>query len=106
MSGPSSGLINDASALYTDAGSVDSVFGRTGAVVADTSDYAAFYVPYTGAAADVNLGAFILRAGGFKSSDGSAGITATIVTAELTGGGTQGSMTFKNGILTAQVAAT
>lgn len=106
MTGPSSGLISDASALYTDAGSVDSIFGRTGAVVADTNDYAAFYVPYTGAAADVNLGAFIMQAGGYKSSDGSAGITATIVTAALTGGGTQGSMSFKNGLLVSQVAAT
>lgn len=35
-----------------------------------------------------------------------AGISATIVTAALTGGGTQGSMTFVDGILTAQVPAT
>lgn len=35
-----------------------------------------------------------------------AGITATITTAALTSGGTQGSMTFTNGILTAQVQAT
>jgi hypothetical protein len=34
------------------------------------------------------------------------GISATIVTAALTPGGTQGSMTFTNGILTAQTAAT
>ena len=34
------------------------------------------------------------------------GITATIVTAALTGLGTQGSMTFTNGILTAQTQAT
>lgn len=35
-----------------------------------------------------------------------AGITATIVTAALTSGGTQGSMQFTNGILTAQTPAT
>jgi len=35
-----------------------------------------------------------------------AGITATITTAKLTPGGTNGSMTFTNGILTAQTAAT
>jgi len=35
-----------------------------------------------------------------------AGITVTITTAALTGLGSQGSMTFTNGILTAQVAAT
>lgn len=107
MSGASSGLINGATAIYTDAGSVDSVFSRTGDVVAETADYAAFYVPYTGANANVLLGSNTLRAGGFLSSDGSAGITVTITTAQLTPAtGTQGSMTFKNGILTAQVAAT
>lgn len=36
----------------------------------------------------------------------SGGITVTITTAALTGLGTQGSMTFTNGILTAQTAAT
>jgi len=37
---------------------------------------------------------------------GITGIDATITTAKLTGGGTNGSMTFVDGILTAQVAAT
>ena len=36
----------------------------------------------------------------------SGGLTVTITTAALTGGGTQGSMTFTNGILTAQTQAT
>ena len=44
--------------------------------------------------------------GGFKSSDGSAGISVTITTAAITVGGAQGSMTFKNGLLTAQTPAT
>jgi hypothetical protein len=44
--------------------------------------------------------------GGTVSSDGSAGITATITTAPLTSGGSTGSMTFKNGILTAQTQST
>ncbi len=35
-----------------------------------------------------------------------SGITVTITTAKLTGAGTNGSMTFTNGILTAQTAAT
>jgi len=35
-----------------------------------------------------------------------SGLTVTITTAALTGGGTQGSMTFTNGILTAQTPAT
>lgn len=34
------------------------------------------------------------------------GITVTITTAALTGGGAQGSMTFQNGILVAQTQAT
>lgn len=34
------------------------------------------------------------------------GFTGTIVTAALTGAGTQGSMTFQNGVLISQVAAT
>lgn len=34
------------------------------------------------------------------------GLTATIITAKLTSGGTNGSMTFVNGILTAQTQAT
>ncbi len=43
----------------------------------------------------------------FKSSDGSAGITATITTARLTPTtGSEGSMTFKDGILVAQTQAT
>ena len=34
------------------------------------------------------------------------GYTGTITTAKLTGGGTNGSMTFKNGVLISQVPAT
>ena len=37
---------------------------------------------------------------------GVTGISATITTAKLTGGGANGSMTFTNGLLTAQTAAT
>jgi hypothetical protein len=52
------------------------------------------------------LGGAVRGNGGFKSSDGSVGITATITTAKLTPGGSNGSMTFKNGLLTAQTQAT
>jgi hypothetical protein len=48
----------------------------------------------------------VLQTDGYNSADGSAGITATIVTAQLTALGSQGSMTFKDGILTAQTPAT
>ena len=40
------------------------------------------------------------------ASSGPTGLSVTIVTAALTGGGTQGSMTFTAGILTAQTPAT
>ena len=43
---------------------------------------------------------------GYKSSDGSSGVTATITTAKLTTLGSNGSMTFKNGLLTAHTDAT
>lgn len=36
----------------------------------------------------------------------SAGLNVTITTAKLTGGGTNGSMTFTNGVLTSQTPAT
>lgn len=39
-------------------------------------------------------------------TNGPAGISVTITTAKLTGGGTNGSMTFTNGILTAETPAT
>jgi hypothetical protein len=38
--------------------------------------------------------------------DASKGLSVTITTAKLTGGGANGSMTFTNGRLTAQTAAT
>ena len=47
-----------------------------------------------------------IKATGYKSSDGSAGITATITTAKLTLTGANGSQTFKNGLLVAQTPAT
>jgi len=43
---------------------------------------------------------------GVITTDGNAGITATITTAKITLAGTNGSMTFTNGILTAQTPAT
>jgi hypothetical protein len=53
-----------------------------------------------------NINSDYLIRGGYYSLDFSEGITATITTAKLTSGGANGSMTFKNGILTAQTAAT
>lgn len=49
----------------------------------------------------------ILPVGAFwLSSDGSAGLTSTITTAKLTGGGANGTMVFKNGLLTSSTPAT
>jgi hypothetical protein len=46
-----------------------------------------------------------LLSGGVTGSPPS-GVTATITTAKLTGGGSNGSMTFTNGVLTASTPAT
>jgi hypothetical protein len=54
---------------------------------------------------DVN-GDINIPAGNTYRVGGTAGISATITTAALTGGGAQGSMTFVKGILTAQTQAT
>ena len=43
---------------------------------------------------------------GSVTSGGNVGVSATITTAKLTPGGTNGSMTFTNGILTSQTPAT
>lgn len=43
---------------------------------------------------------------GNVTTTGGNGLSVTITTAKLTGGGTDGSMTFTDGILTAQTAAT
>ena len=48
----------------------------------------------------------IVKAAGYKSSDNSAGLTTTITTAKLTTGGANGSMVFKNGLLTSSTPAT
>jgi len=68
-----------------------------------------FYVTTTGTKVlgmTLDENKVLQTAGGYKSTDGSAGITATITTAKLTAGGANGSMTFKNGLLTAQTAST
>jgi hypothetical protein len=56
-----------------------------------------------GSPSEVTLGAQL----GFTLSVlNTAGISATITTAKLTGGGTNGSMTFTEGVLTSQTPAT
>lgn len=42
----------------------------------------------------------------YQTINGSVGYSGTITTAKLTTGGTTGSMTFVNGVLTSQTAAT
>lgn len=48
----------------------------------------------------------VVQAAGFSASDASAGLTTTITTAKLTSGGANGSMVFKNGLLTGSTPAT
>lgn len=55
----------------------------------------------------VNGDIYSITSGGTVVKVGlSGGLSVTITTAKLTGGGANGSMTFTNGILTAQTAAT
>lgn len=53
-----------------------------------------------------NLFRFLLYVRNYIAILNNQGFTGTIITAPLTGGGTPGSMTFTNGVLTDQVAAT
>ncbi len=62
-------------------------------------------VPYTGATDDVDLGSKSITAGGFSSGE-SEGVSVTITLAKLTEEGSNGSLTFLNGILTAYSAPT
>lgn len=48
----------------------------------------------------------IVKTQGYQSSDGSAGITATVSLAKITAGGVDGSLTVKNGIITGVVNPT
>jgi hypothetical protein len=57
----------------------------------------------------ISEGGFSVNWFGFFKSIASvfaSGFTGTIVTAKLTGGGTEGSITFQNGVVVSQVAAT
>jgi hypothetical protein len=56
--------------------------------------------------AQLTATAFVLESGIGLDTGSSPGLSATITTAKLTGGGTEGSMTFTNGILTAHTDAT
>jgi hypothetical protein len=67
-------------------GAVDSVFGRTGAVVAQSADYAGFYEPPLGYPA----------ANGYVLQSTAAGIRSWGVSAGLPGGGTAGQVLIKN----------
>lgn len=48
----------------------------------------------------------VIQASGYKSSDGTAGWSGSAALAKLTAGGTNGSLTFKNGLVTAYTAPT
>jgi hypothetical protein len=77
----------------------DATLSNTGVLTLDTinPDIGA----YTNPSITVNAKGLITSA-----SNGPTGISVTVTTAKLTAGGTNGSMTFVNGILTAQTQAT
>jgi hypothetical protein len=77
--------------------------GLTGTIDPATQMPASGVVPGTYASATVTIGAQGLVIG---AAAGTVGLNVVVVTAALTVGGTQGSQTFTNGILTAQVQAT
>jgi len=88
--------------------------GTTGKLLKDTSLVAADLVSGPASAVDGNVALFdgvtgkLIKDGGTLGTAAfiAKGITATITTAKLTSGGTNGSMVFTDGILTSQVAAT
>jgi len=88
-------LSSGSSSVYADSG--------TGfvAIAEDGTQYIAL-----AAAGCVVSAPFFRCTGDLQAADGNAGISVTITTAKLTAGGTDGSMTFTNGLLTAQTAAT
>jgi len=53
-----------------------------------------------------STGIMTVTKGIYNSSDGSAGLTTTVALAKITSGGTDGSLTFKDGLLTAKVDPT
>jgi hypothetical protein len=99
---PASGTINGNSSFAL-------LQNQSVAVVFDGTNFATTIIPVVPANTPAVTGKYLT---GYNSTTGAfsvsatAGISATITTAALTGGGTQGSMTFVNGILTAQVQAT
>jgi hypothetical protein len=110
------------------AGSGISVSAATGAVTIANTGVTSFSGGSTGLTPSSPTGGAVVLAGTLALANGgtgattaagartnlglgtmatqNVGITATITTAKLTGGGANGSMTFVNGILTAQTQAT
>ena len=107
------------------SGGVTSVFGRTGAITASSTDYSAFYVPYTGATGSIDFNAQSLK--NFfisKTADATAKFTFDVgnlstattrtvtvpnrsftldnITASTTSNLTAGSILFSNGSTIAQ----
>jgi hypothetical protein len=95
------GITNGQTVLTNSAGLAAALSDETGTGLSVFNNTPTLITPNIGVAS----GTSINLTGGITTA-GAPGITVVITTAKLTGGGVDGSMTFTNGILTAQVAAT
>jgi hypothetical protein len=91
-------------ALYATDGTTSTVMNDTTAALNCTDGSNICKVCDGLYAVNATIGA--INSDGGYSASGNAGISVTITTAALTALGAQGSMTFSNGLLTAQVQAT
>ncbi len=79
MTGASSGQISGGTATFIAGGSVSSVFGRTGAVTAQTGDYSIAQISGAGTAAAENLSSVIIDDGGGALTIGNLQVTAAMI---------------------------
>lgn len=81
MTGASNGQINNASAPFSTSGggAVSSVFGRTGAVVAQTGDYSIAQISGAGTAAAENLSAVIIDNGAGALTIGTGQVSSSML---------------------------
>ncbi len=96
-------LKNGAHVTVTDGGAGDVTIDAP-VMLGDSGSGGAAGVAPAPAAGDAAAGKFLKADATWEVS--TVGLSLTITTAKLTGGGSNGSMTFVNGVLTSQVAAT
>lgn len=99
MTGASNGQINNATAPFSTSGggAVTSVFGRTGAVVAQIGDYNISQISGAGTAAAMNLSAVIINNGSGALTIGAGQVTQAMLAAGVgVPGGANTSIQFNN----------